>query len=187
MPEKKRGKGRVVLIVVAVLVVLGVIGCLGRGGSGSGTTSTAAKPTASQSHAASSAKAPASASSSSQGATSTSAGGSAAQAESSAKEQPPSADVPDQDSGNMAVTPELKSFLDSYEAFMDEYVVFMGKYKENPSDTTLLLEYSKYLQKYSDFVAKAEAIDQKNLSKADLSYYLEVTSRVSQKLLNAAM
>ncbi len=83
------------------------------------------------------------------------------------------------------VDPDLKAFLDSYEKFMDEYVEFMQKYSANPTDLTLLTEYADMMEKYSDFAEKIDKYDSDEMSAADAAYYLEVTTRVSQKLLKA--
>ena len=82
------------------------------------------------------------------------------------------------------VDPDLKAFLDSYEDFVDDYVAFMKKYTENPTDLSLLGDYSKFLQNYSDFASKVEKVDTSNMSTDDYNYYIEVTTRCSQKLLN---
>lgn len=78
---------------------------------------------------------------------------------------------------------DFKDAMDSYEAFMDEYVAFMKKYYANPSDTTLLMEYADYLNKYAEFVADFDAWDSEELNSEELAYYIEVQSRVSTKLL----
>ncbi len=83
------------------------------------------------------------------------------------------------------VDPDLKAFLDSYEKYMDEYVEFMQKYSANPTDLTLLTEYADMMEKYSDFAEKIDKYDSDEMSTADAAYYLEVTTRVSQKLLKA--
>ena len=72
--------------------------------------------------------------------------------------------------------------MDSYEAFFDEYVAFMKKYKENPSDLELLGEYADYMSKYSDYLAKLSAVEQDDLSAADLAYYTEVYARIMKKM-----
>ena len=84
---------------------------------------------------------------------------------------------------NQGVDPDLKDFLDSYEAFVDEYVVFMQQYSKNPTDLSLLARYTDIMQKYSDFAVKVEKYDTKEMSTEDAAYYLEVTSRCSQKML----
>ena len=81
------------------------------------------------------------------------------------------------------VDPDLKAFLDSYEEFMDEYIDFMQKYMANPTDLTLLGEYADMMQKCADFEEKVDKYDTKEMSTADAAYYLEVTNRVTQKML----
>lgn len=82
------------------------------------------------------------------------------------------------------VDPELKKFLDSYEAFVDEYVVFMKKYKNDPTNAmATLTEYTSIMQKYNDFADKVNRYDSKSMSTADAKYYLEVTNRCTQKML----
>ncbi len=83
-----------------------------------------------------------------------------------------------------AISPELKAFLDSYEAFMDEYCDFMEHY--NASDLTQLVKYAELLQKYTDFAAKADEWNSKDLNDAETIYYLEVMNRVSIKLLKVS-
>lgn len=82
------------------------------------------------------------------------------------------------------ISPELKAFLDSYEAFVDEYVEFMEHY--NASDFSQLAKYAQLLQKYTDFAAKADDWESKDLNDAETVYYMEVMNRVSVKLLKAA-
>ena len=81
------------------------------------------------------------------------------------------------------VDPDLKAFLDSYEEFMDEYIEFMQKYMANPTDLNLLGEYADIMAKYQDFETKINKYDSKQMSSADAAYYLEVTTRVTQKMM----
>ena len=79
--------------------------------------------------------------------------------------------------------PDLKAFLDSYEAFMDDYIDFMQKYMANPTDLSLLAGYADIMTKYADFADKIDKYDSDDMSTADAAYYLEVTTRVTQKML----
>lgn len=82
---------------------------------------------------------------------------------------------------------DFKDAMDSYEEFFDEYVAFMKKYKEsNGTDLSLVLDYSKYLTKYADMMKKFEEWEDKNLSIAETSYYVQVQGRITQKLLEVA-
>ena len=95
----------------------------------------------------------------------------------------PAAETKTAEKSNQGVDPDLKDFLDSYETFVDEYVVFMQQYSKNPSDLSLLAKYTDIMQKYSDFAVKVEKYDTKEMSTEDAAYYIEVTSRCSQKML----
>lgn len=88
------------------------------------------------------------------------------------------------DSSSTGVTPEFKKMMDEYEAFVDEYVAFMKPYDADASSTESLDRYSSYMAQYAETAAAIEAVDQESLSEADALYYIEVTSRVSSKLLS---
>ena len=96
-------------------------------------------------------------------------------------------DEEDTEEENDGVTPELKAYLDSYEAYMDEYIEFIVEYTENPTDITLITKYAEMQLKYAEFAKAIEEYDQDEMSDADLAYYIEVTSRVNQKLLDASV
>lgn len=80
--------------------------------------------------------------------------------------------------------PEFKRAMDSYESFIDEYVAFMEKYKKsNGKDLSLLADLSAYVSKYNAMCEDFEKWENNDLNDAELQYYLDVTSRVSEKLL----
>ncbi len=81
---------------------------------------------------------------------------------------------------------EFKSAMDSYESFMTEYVDYMKKYKANPSDISLLSEYSKYVSKYADMCKEFDKWKDKQLNPDEMAYYVDVQARVSKKLLEVA-
>ena len=82
------------------------------------------------------------------------------------------------------VDPELKAFLDSYEKFVDEYVAFMKTYNSDPANAlSMLAEYSRMMGTYADFTEKLAQYDENEMSAADAAYYLEVTTRCTQKML----
>ncbi len=105
--------------------------------------------------------------------------------------QPSAAPKPEATKGPSAspaentVRPEVREFLDSYEACMNEYVEFMKKYMnaDAASMVSMMGDYYKILARYTEFAEKIDALDESELTNAELAYYLEVTNRVSQKLL----
>lgn len=88
------------------------------------------------------------------------------------------------------VTPELKEFLDEYEAIMDQYVLMMQKsdstYKDD-SGKEMMTDYFTLLYRLASFEEKAAQLDQEKMSDADAKYYLEVMYRIEMKLLGAAI
>lgn len=83
--------------------------------------------------------------------------------------------------------PDFKKAMDSYEDFFDEYVAFMKKYAASDgSDLTLLTDYVAYMSKYADMMADLEAWDSTDMNTAETAYYIEVQSRINQKLLEVA-
>ena len=86
------------------------------------------------------------------------------------------------------IRPEVREFLDSYEAFMDEYTEFMRKYMKADASgmVSMMGDYYDILARYTDFADKIEALDENDLNSAELAYYLEVTGRVNRKLLAVA-
>ena len=78
---------------------------------------------------------------------------------------------------------DFKKAMDSYEKFMNEYVAFMKKYNDNPSDLALLSDYAKFMSDYAEFVEDFEKWENEDLNAAEFSYYAEVQTRVSKKLL----
>lgn len=89
------------------------------------------------------------------------------------------------------VDPDLKKFLESYEAYIDAYIDFMLKMNENPDDITIIAEYGDMMVKYAEFAEAIEEYDEKydneEMSDADMKYYLEVMTRIDKKLIDASL
>ena len=97
--------------------------------------------------------------------------------------KPTAEPAPEPEEKPAGVRPEIKDALDSYEKFMDEYVDFMNSYMQNPTDLGLLTKYLDFLAKYEDMTEKIDAMEQTDMNDAELAYYIDVTARVSKKLL----
>jgi hypothetical protein len=82
--------------------------------------------------------------------------------------------------------PEFKEAMDSYESFFTEYCNFLQKYQESPGDVSLLADYTTYMTQYTDTMSKMEALGNGDLSDTELKYYIEVTGRITQMLLDSA-
>lgn len=84
------------------------------------------------------------------------------------------------------IRPEFREALDGYEAFFDEYCTFMQMYEADPTDPELLAGYAQFMGRYADAMAGMETLDDGEINDAETRYYIEVTSRISQKLLEAS-
>ncbi len=96
-------------------------------------------------------------------------------------------DEGDEDTESDGVTPELKAFLDSYEAYMDEYIEFMTLYKDDPSNLEYVAKYATMMAKYAEFARAVEKYDVDEMSEADQDYYIEVMTRINQKMIDASL
>ena len=85
------------------------------------------------------------------------------------------------------IRPEFKEVMDGYEAFVEEYCEFMKKYSEADSSDILAMaaDYTKLLNEEVEWSQKINELDNGNLNTAEAAYYLEVTSRATQKMLDA--
>ena len=101
---------------------------------------------------------------------------------SSASNEVKTADTQTNVDSESSVNPELKSYLDEYETFMNDYVEFMKEYKNSSDEVSMLTEYTNLLSKYSDYTSSIYNYSTDEMSAEDLEYYLDVTSRVTQKL-----
>jgi len=76
---------------------------------------------------------------------------------------------------------EWKEWLRLYEEWVDEYVELVKKYNKNPSDTTLLNDYLKSLEKLAEWAEQGEKIEDE-LTGNDLKEYLATMTRILGKL-----
>ena len=80
---------------------------------------------------------------------------------------------------------EWRQFLKDYEKWVDNYIAFMKRYNANPSDLSLLSEYSKMLTDMAEWTEKADEIE---LELSDTSESLEFSAellRIAAKLTEA--
>ena len=80
------------------------------------------------------------------------------------------------------IRPEFKKAMDAYEEFYDEYCDLMAQYTKNPTDFSLLTKYGNMLSKMTEIDAAFEKWNDADMTTAEAAYYLEVNSRVLQKL-----
>ena len=83
--------------------------------------------------------------------------------------------------------PEFKAALDQYEAFIDGYCDFLEVYLKADTNTQLSMveDYAEWMNQYAEVMDAVRTLDacQDEMTPAQLSYYVEVTARVSQRMI----
>jgi hypothetical protein len=82
---------------------------------------------------------------------------------------------------------DFKDMLDAYEEYMDEYIEFMQLYNKNPTDAELMSQYMEMMVKYNEYATTISKLDESEMTDEEAAYYIEVTGRVTQKLINAGL
>jgi Flp pilus assembly protein TadD len=78
---------------------------------------------------------------------------------------------------NASASSNYKDTLKEYEKFVDDYVALMKKYKTNPSDPSILSDYTSMMTDYSEWTNKINDI------KGDFdSEDLKTLTRINEKL-----
>lgn len=80
---------------------------------------------------------------------------------------------------------EWKQFLKDYEAWVDDYIVIVKKYKDNPSDMSILSDYAEMISEMTDWTERADEIElELEDTDAALEYSAELL-RIAGKLAEA--
>ena len=84
------------------------------------------------------------------------------------------------------IRPEFQQAMDSYESFYNEYCDVLEEYMENPSDLNLLTKYSDLMLKAEEVDKAFEEWNEEDMTNEELQYYLEVSSRIMQRLVEVS-
>ena len=67
---------------------------------------------------------------------------------------------------------------------MNKYCDFMEKYSNGSGDTlSMAADYAETMSQYSGWAEKMNAVDESELSDEGAQYYIEVQTRINQRLL----
>ncbi len=81
---------------------------------------------------------------------------------------------------------DFKKAMDDYEEFYDEYCEFIEEFEKNPSDWQLLIKYAEMMADLAEMETSFSKWESEDLTNEELQYYLEVQTRVTNKLLDVA-
>lgn len=95
---------------------------------------------------------------------------------------PQAAGIGNEAEASSAIRPEFKNAMDSYEAFYTDYCAMLEKYMQNPTDLTLLAQYSQLMSQAVEMDEAFNAWNSADLNNEELKYYLDVNNRVLKLL-----
>ena len=82
---------------------------------------------------------------------------------------------------------EWEKFIDDYNKWTDEYVEIVNKYKANPTDTSILTDYTEMTSEVTEWADKADTITEElSNSPSDAAKFAEELLKISNKLAKAA-
>lgn len=83
---------------------------------------------------------------------------------------------------------EWKKFLKDYEKWVDEYISITKKYKDNPSDMTILSDYTSMMTELTEWYSKVDDMQKEleNASSSELVEYSKELARIAAKLAEAS-
>lgn len=80
---------------------------------------------------------------------------------------------------------EWRKFIKDYEKWVDNYIAFMKKYNDNPTDFSLLADYSKMLTEMADWAERADELELEIVDTAEALEYSAELMRIAAKLAEA--
>ena len=82
-------------------------------------------------------------------------------------------------------TTDWRKFLKDYEAFVDSYIVIIDKMRKNPTDASILLDYTNLSAKAAEWTTKYDTISAELSDPNELAEYAKEWTKIYTKLLNA--
>ena len=106
---------------------------------------------------------------------------------STAVEPPPEAKDTDSlpaETEETASTVEWRKFLEDYDAWVDDYIEILKKYKENPSDLSILSDYTDMMTELTEWTEETEAMEAEleDASPTELAEYSAEILRIAEKI-----
>ena len=83
-------------------------------------------------------------------------------------------------------TEEWREFLADYEAWVDGYIAVIKKYKANPSDLSILSEYTSLVTELAEWTEEANDLSNSIVDIEDAAEYSAELMRIAAKIATAA-
>ena len=85
------------------------------------------------------------------------------------------------------IRPEFQKTMDDYEAFYDQYIAFMQNYSQSDNAIAMMTDYMSLMSKAEEMERSIDKIDESELSDEEYKLYIDVTTRVANKLAKASI
>lgn len=97
-------------------------------------------------------------------------------------------DVSETSTQSTSSTVEWRQFLKEYEEWVDDYIVILKKYKKNPSDISILSDYTEMVTELAEWTTKTENMEKEleNASPSELAEYSAELLRIAGKMSEVA-
>jgi len=82
------------------------------------------------------------------------------------------------------IRPEFQKAMDEYIEFFEEYCEFMKLYNETTDTSKMLTQYMEYMTQYMETMEALEAIDESELTEAELKLYLDTTLTIDKMIID---
>ncbi|MBQ5911257.1 MAG: hypothetical protein IIW94_04550 [Clostridia bacterium] len=79
-----------------------------------------------------------------------------------------------------------RDFLKEYEEWADKYIAVVKKYKSNPSDLSILTEYTSLITELADWTERADDLSNSIVDVKDAAEYSAELVRIAAKIAEAA-
>lgn len=80
-----------------------------------------------------------------------------------------------------------RQFLADYEAWANSYIEMIEKYKEDPSNATILSEYTKMMQQAAEWAENADSYQSELVASPEaLAEYCEMLTRIMERIAEAS-
>lgn len=89
-------------------------------------------------------------------------------------------------SSNDASDDGWRDFLKEYEEWVDKYIAVIKKYKSNPSDMSILTEYTSLVTELAEWTEKADGLSDSIVDAEDAAEYPAELMRIAAKIADAA-
>lgn len=82
---------------------------------------------------------------------------------------------------------EWRTFIKEYEEWVDEYIALLQKYKNNPTDTSILTDYTKMAAEMTDWTMRADEVKEELEDPDALAEFTKELLRISNKIASAGL